>query len=346
MRLSKTIFIASLIFIAFSFSAKSASATVIIDYVDTTHSKWFTVHGPNKINFEFPFHTVNFWVNIKEPNGSVVDFDLNKGEIINLNAHGMHTITVYSKGGCGLFYAAYHTTETGYEYGSNRIPMCTTPRSGVRTNTGTAYGYLNSGKNCKWMVVDNTGEVRLDFAWAENSPVSTSPVIFRVRIENEKMQQLGDWELNRGTIPFLLQGGGTFFVTIYCTGGRGDWSCIFYPTGNKPPAEDHHHGGGSIIGTWATTNPVVVGATLCTWAFNADGTYFNSCKTLRETGVWYVVSHKGTYEVAGNTAIIHVKYRSHGGEPWVPSDHNYHFNFILEGNKLTESKYGTVFTRQ
>ena len=346
MKLLRAVVVIILVLLAVIAFARDASATVIIDYVDTTQSKYFTVHGPNKINFEFPFNTVNFWVNIREPNGSVVDFDLNKGNIINLNAHGMHTITVYSKGGCGLFYAAYHTTETGYEYGSNRVPRCTTPSSGIRTNNSKAYGYLKSGKYCKWMIVDNTGEVRLDFFWAENSPVSTSPVKFRVKIEDGKGQQIGDWELNRSITPFLLQGGGTFFVTVYCTSGRGDWSCVFYPTGKKPPDKDHHHGSNSIVGTWATTGPVAVGGTACSWIFNADGTYFSSCKTLRENGVWYVVSHKGTYEVAGNTAIIHVKYRSHGGEPWVPSDHNYHFNFKLEGNKFTESKYGTVFTRQ
>ncbi|MBN1574431.1 MAG: hypothetical protein JW984_14630 [Deltaproteobacteria bacterium] len=354
--------------------ARDASAKVIIDYVDETHSKYFTVHGPNKINFEFPFHTVNFWVKVQEPNGSVVDFDLNKGEIINLNAHGMHTITVYSKGGVGLFYAAYHTTETGYEHGSNRKPMCYTPRSDVRTNKGTAYGYLKSGHNCKWMIVDNTGEVRLDFSWAENSPVSTSPVKFRVKIETEggyatglirpnsvpghtNIKTLGDWELNRNTIPFLLQGGGVFYVTIYCTSGRGDWSSVFYPTGKKPgtvkpSGEDHHHhhGSNSIVGKWAMTNKVTtVGGRTCSWTFNADGTFFHHCQVLSHDGSWQNLYYQGTYKVTGNTAEIQFKTRwfTPPDKDWVPYNNRYSFNFeFLDGNRMKISTYGYVYTRQ
>lgn len=339
-----------LVFMAVVVSARDASATVIIDYVDETHSKWFTVHGPNKINFEFPFHTVAFWVKVQEPNGSVVNFDLNKGEIINLNAHGTYTITVYSKGGLGLFYAAYHTTETGYEHGSNRVPMCYTPKSGVKTNKGTAYGYLKSGHNCKWMIVDNTGEVRIDLSWPENSPVSTSPVKFRIKIEGEKRQQLGDWEINRSNIPIFLKGGGTFFVTVYCTSGRGDWSCVFYPTGKKPPGEGHHHGSNSIVGKWAMTNKVTnVGGRTCSWTFNADGTFYHHCKSLCQDGSWQNLYYRGTYRVTGNTAEIQMKTRwfTPPDKDWVPYNNHYSFNFdFLDGNRMKISTYGYVYTRQ
>ena len=379
MRLLKTVVVGLLIFIAFSFFAGNASAVVIIEYVSPAQSKSFTVHGPNKINFEFPFHTVDFWVKIKEPNGNVVDYDLNKADIINLNGHGRYTITVYSKGGIGPFYAAYHTPETGYEYGSNRIPMCTTPKSGVKTNRGTAYGYLNAGKSCKWMIVDNTGEVKLEFSWAENSPVSTSPVKFRVKIETEEgyatglirpnsvpghtnIKQLGDWELNRNTIPFLLQGGGVFYVTIYCTSGRGDWSSAFYPTGKKPgtvkpsgeehhhSGEDHHHGNNSIVGTWAMTNKVTtVGGRTCLWTFNADGTFFHHCKVLSQDGSWQNLYYRGTYKVTGNTAEIQMKTRwfTPPDKDWVPYNNHYSFNFeYLDGNRIKISTYGRIYTRQ
>jgi hypothetical protein len=215
------------------------------------------------------------------------------------------------------------------------------------------------------MIVDNTGQVNIFFGWPKNSPVSNAEFHVKIEYEGEyntgsmpnsipghtNIKTLGDWTLG-GEIPLMIKGGGVFYITVYSVRGRGDWYCMFSPTGRepypekpiiskpetkKPDADDHHHGGNQgIVGIWEITGLSGTGMESITLTFNSDGTWIHMTDTAADKPFYF----RGTYETIGNTIKMKTLYSRSEGERWNSlKSFNLTSEANIDGNKLTYSEF-------
>jgi hypothetical protein len=167
----------------------------------------FTVSNPGDVTFSYPKGSVDFWVTVASPNGSVSNFDLDNGEVIQLKASGMYNLTIYSKRGAGYWSAAY-----GGSYSPGNCNIGDT----------SAWGYLSGpGDTCSFTLDSYVSNLDVNFS-APGGGTS-----FRVEVlAKDGRTVLGDYDLN-ATSRIQLQGGGLFYLTVYSNRGAGNWSCAW-----------------------------------------------------------------------------------------------------------------------
>ncbi|MBN1883478.1 MAG: hypothetical protein JW885_15025 [Deltaproteobacteria bacterium] len=192
--------------------ATSALAVTESGYLNPGASYTFGANGPTDIYFSYPKGSVDFWVEVISPNGSVSDFDLDNGEIIQLTAGGYYTVTIWSNWGAGYWSAEYYPTSGGGGGGGS---------SNCNASGRSAWGYLTGpGDACSWSIYDTSGNFNVYFTYPAGS------VDFWVEIVGQDgYTVLGVYDLDNSRGGINLSGGGTFYLTIYSNYGAGDWSC-------------------------------------------------------------------------------------------------------------------------
>ena len=199
-------------------STTTGSAVTESGYLAGPGSSYsFTVNAGTvdyvEVTFSYPMGSVDFWVEVLEPESGTVlgDFDLyNDGEIIQLMGGGTFYLTIYSNSGGGNWSATYDLGGGG-----------TTTGADCNVSTNEAWGYLTGTNDyCSWAIdCGSVTYLEVPFSYPMGS------VDFWVEvIGQDGITLIGDLDLDTGEI-IILQGGGTFYLTIYSRSGSGNWSC-------------------------------------------------------------------------------------------------------------------------
>jgi hypothetical protein len=170
----------------------------------------FSVNGPGDVDFSYPKGYVDFWVTVASPNGSVSNFDLDNGAVIQLSAGGMYTLTIYSKRGAGNWSASWGGGSDTYS------------PSNCNVSENQAWGYLTgTGDSCSFTVDSYVNRFSITFSYPRGSAdfwVET--------IGQDGTTVLGNVDLDNGEV-LNLSGGGRYYFTIYSNRGAGNWSCTW-----------------------------------------------------------------------------------------------------------------------
>jgi transglutaminase-like putative cysteine protease len=229
MKVFKSIFIISAVVLLFlSFTGLCLAFTEAGILKGPGDSYTFAIDAGNdtylEIPFTYPKGSVNFWVKVVGQDGSTVigDFDLDNGEIINLNGGGQFYLTIYSKGGSGRWSATYtvkHITVKPVTWADVDATKITRVVNGEKV---TLRGHLNGPEisDVVYLLSDSKGFT------VNIGKVASNSEFYADLFEGDGKEFKRTYNLKE-TKTILPGVSGGFFLRVYAKKGAGDYEISY-----------------------------------------------------------------------------------------------------------------------